>query len=198
MNIEFLKYLYSLKLIIALTFLSNFALGAGFDSPESELKVKVYYSENPNQADFFSSTEFDKYSEIGPYEKLDGTWSGNYTLDQESIFWTNPSLDNNHLYNSVDFGPYTIGIKFDLIEKTALSGLEIIQKDVKYSSVNFDLANDKQINYWTNAKSRYWFQVIRGKIFRVNENQLFTVFQTTVYENKIPIYAFKGEATLER
>ena len=78
------------------------------------------------------------------------------------------------------------------------ASVEIIQKDVKYGRVNFDLANDKQINYWTNAKSRDWFQVVRGKIFRVNENQLFTVFQTTVYENKIPIYAFKGEAVLEK
>ena len=198
MNIGFLKSLYNLKLIIALIVLSNFALGAGFNGPEGKLKIKVYYSENPNQTDFFRNIEFDKYSEFGPYEKLDGIWSGNYTLEQKSIFWTNPSLDNNHIYNSVHFGPYTIGIKFDLIEKTTLSGLEIIQKDVKYSSVNFDLANDKQINYWANATSRDWFQVVRGKIFRVNENQLFTVFQITVYEDKIPIYAFKGEVVLSK
>lgn len=198
MNIRFFKSSYNLKLVIALTFLSNVALGAGFSNPEGKFKVKVHYSENPNQADFFNNNEFNKYSEIGLYEKLDGIWSGNYILDQKSIFWTNPSLDNSHIYNSVDFGPYTIGIKFDLVEKTILSGLEITQKDVKYSFVNFDLANDKQINYWTNAKSKGWFQVIRGKIFRVSENQLFTVFQTTVYENKIPIYAFKGEATLEK
>lgn len=77
-----------------------------------------------------------------------------------------------------------------------MTGLEIIQEGVKYSSVNIDLANDKQINYWTNARNKDWFQVIRGKIFRVNESELFTVFQTTVYEGKTAIYAFKGEAML--
>ena len=174
------------------------AFGADFDNSGSEIKVKVNYTENPNQVDFFSNNESEKYGAIGLPEKLEGIWSGNYTLSRESIFWVNPSLDNSHIYNSVDFGPYIINIKFNLIEKAILSGLEIIQKDVKYSSVNIDLANDKQINYWTKAKSKDWFQVVRGKIFRVNENQLFTVFQTTVYENKIPIYAFKGEAVLEK
>jgi len=77
-----------------------------------------------------------------------------------------------------------------------LAGLEIIQEDVKYSSIKIDLANNKQINYWTKAKIKDWFQVIRGKIFRVDESHLFTVFQTTVYEDKIPIYAFKGKAVL--
>lgn len=185
----------SLELVIALTFLSNIAFCADFDTPESKIKVKVNYTENPNQVDFFSGNEFEKYEEIGLPEKLDGIWSGDYTLNRESIFWVNPSLDNSHIYNSVDFGPYTISIKFDLVEKV-LSGLEIIQKDVKYSLVNINLINDKQINYWTKAKSRDWFQVVRGKIFRVNENQLFTAFQTTVYENKIPIYAFRGETVL--
>ena len=174
------------------------AFAADFDNIESEIKAKVNYTENPNQTDFFSNKEFQKYNEIGPLEKLHGIWSGNYTLNDKSIFWVPPSLDNSHIYNSVDSGPYTISIKFNLTEKMILSSLEIIQKDVKYSSVNIDLANDKQINYWTKAKSRDWFQVVRGKIFRVNENQLFTVFQTTVYENKIPIYAFKGEAILEK
>ena len=97
----------------------------------------------------------------------------------------------------MNFGPYTISLKFNLID-VVISGLEIIQEGVKYGSVNIDLGNDNQINYWTNARSKDWVQVVRGKIFRVNENQLFTVFQTIVYENKIPIYAFKGEAILEK
>ena len=199
LKIKFFKSLYRLQLLIVFILLSNVTFGADFDNnDEGKIKVKINYTENPNQADFFSNNEFEKYNGIGSYEKLDGIWSGNYTLNHESIFWINPSLDNRHIYSTVDFGPYTIGVRFNLIEEVVLSGLEIIQKDVKYSSVNIDLANDKQINYWTKAESKDWFQVIRGKIFRVNENQLFTVFQTTVYENRIPIYAFRGEAVLSK
>ena len=178
--------------------LLNTAIASNFNTPESKLKIKVNYTENPNQTDFFTTSEFQKYREIGLPEKLDGIWKGNYILNRESVFWVTPSLDNNKIYSSIDFGPYSLSLRFNLNEKTILSGLEIIQKDVKYSLVNFDFANDKQINYWTKAKNRDWFQVIRGKIFRVSKNQLFTVFQTTVYEGKIPIYAFKGEATLEK
>ena len=197
LNIKFFKSLYIHKLILVLVFLPNIVFSADLDT-KSKIKIKLNYNENPNQTDFFTSSEFKNYVEIGQLEKLDGIWHGSYTLSPESIFWTNPSLDNNHIYNSIDSGPYTINIKFNLIEKSILSGLEIIQKDVKYSSVNIDLANDKQINYWTKAKNKDWFQVIRGKIFRVSENLLFTVFQTTVYEGKIPIYAFKGEAVLSK
>ena len=198
-NIKFLKSLYIPKLLIVLIFLSNPSFCADSYNPESKIKVKVNYTENPNPIDFFfNNNEFEKYTEIGPHEKLDGVWIGNYALSQESVFWVNHSVEKSHIYNSVYFGPYTINIKFNLTDKEILSSLEIIQKDVKYSSINIDLANDKQINYWTKAKSRDWFQVVRGKIFRVNENQLFTVFQTIVYESKIPIYAFKGEAVLNR
>ena len=183
---------------IAFTLLSSAAIASNFDITKGKIKVKVNYTENPNQGDFFTSNEFEKYREIGSTEKLDGIWSGNYTLDRESIFWVAPLLDNNQVYDSIDFGPYGLNFKFNLIEKTILSSLEIIQEDITYSLVNIDIANDKQISYWTKAKNGDWFQVIRGKIFRVNENQLFTVFQTTVYEGKIPIYAFKGETILNR
>ena len=184
--------------LVSLFFLLNSGFCSDFDDAEGKIKVKVDYTENPNQIDFFSNNEFRKYNEIGLPEKLSGIWSGSYTLSRESVFWVNPSLDDNSIQNSVDFGPYNISLKFNLIDNVILSGLEIIQKDVKYSSVKINLANEKQINYWTEAKSGDWFQVVRGKIFRVNESQLFTVFQTTVYENKTPIYAFRGKAFLSR
>ena len=190
--------MYSLKLFYALIFLLSFEFCSGFNNARGEIKVKVDYTENPNQANFFNNKEFERYKKIGQYEKLDGSWSGRYIVSRESIFWVNPTLDDNNIYNSVDFGPYSISLKFDLIDKAILSGLEIIQKDVQYGPVKINLANDKQINYWTEARNRDWVQVVRGKIFRANENQLFTVFQTTVYENKTPIYAFRGEAFLKR
>ena len=77
-------------------------------------------------------------------------------------------------------------------------GLEISQEDVKYELVNVSLLNGYQISYWTSARSLAWLEVIRGKIFKLSNNELFTKFQTTVYEGKIPIYAFKGEAVLHK
>ena len=168
---------------------------------EGKIKVKVNYSENPNQLDFFTNNEnieLSKYIDLGAIQKLEGFWSGTYYLDKGSIIWTNPNLNDSKIYNSIAFGPYTIHIRFNLIDGIRLSGVDIVQEDITYASINIELANDKQINYWTTASNKNWIEIIRGKIFRMNDNELFTVFQTTVYEGKTPIYAFRGEAILRR
>ena len=83
MNIKSFKSLYSLVLTIALVLFSNIAFASSFDKSEGKIKAKVDYTENPNNIDFFKSNEFEKYGEIGPHEKLDGIWSGNYSLSHK-------------------------------------------------------------------------------------------------------------------
>lgn len=168
------------------------------DGVKSKIKVKVNYLEGPSQAGFFTNTELDKYIDLGPFENLEDAWLGKYSLIQESIFWTNPNLNKYKIFNLIGFGQYDISLKFNLASDNRLSCLEIFQEGVKYGSVNIELPNNKQINYWTKATSSSWIEIIRGKIMRVNDEELFTEFQTTVYEERTPIYAFHGQSVLRR
>ncbi len=194
--------------IIALLIFS--ALGASYKgisyqdlkTLESKIKVKVNYNENPNPKDFFTNTDLTKYSELGPIKNLRGLWHGKYNLDKESIVWINPNLKTSYIHKLIAFGPYNIYLRLNTVSnslKDKLSRIEIAQADINYDPVNIEhLDKDKQINYWTKAITKEWVEVIRGKIFRVNDNELLTIFQTTVYEKKTPIYAFSGEATLRK
>ncbi len=161
-----------------------------------KVKLKINYVENPNQADFFKTTDMDKYTKIGPFENLTGSWTGTYVLNQESVFWTNSQVERSSIFKLIDFKSYDIYFKFNHSGK--FPKLEIGQEGTSYSSVNIEIANDKQISYWAEAVSLNWREIIRGKIFRLNNDALYTVFQTTVYERKIPIYAFSGEVVLKR
>lgn len=173
---------------------------------ESKLKVKVNYLEGPNRADFFSEDENEdkekeksnKFLDLGPFEKLGENWTGQYFLNEGDIFWVNPGLEKLELYNSINHGPYNLYLMFNFLDLGKLTGLDIFQEDVKYDLATIQIVNDKQINYWTKASSRDWLEIIRGKVFRINNDELFTVFQTTVYEKKTPIYAFKGEVVLKK
>lgn len=183
-------------------------LGSGFEFKgnsqsflkdlESKIKVKINYTESPNKTDFFTKQETGNYLSFGNLGDLEGAWAGSYTLDKSSIFWTNPDLDSLKIYNSIKVGPYNIYLKFNVQDENKLNSLIISQEDVKYDSVNLEIANDKQINYWAKAISSNWFEIVRGKIFKVSDNELFTIFQTTVYEKKIPIYAFQGVSLLKK
>jgi hypothetical protein len=100
------------------------------------------------------------------------------------------------LYDLIQFGPYRIFLKTHFGGNRLLS-IEIRQEDIGYGQVNFEVVRNKsQINYWTKATNSIWLETIRGKIFKVSEKELYTIFQTTVYEDKIPIYAFRGNALL--
>lgn len=170
----------------------------GLKKIKNKIKMGINYSENPNQKDFFTNIGYEKYTSLGQYKKLAGMWSGTYDLSQSSIYWINSNLDNLEVFKLIDFRPYKIYLKFNVLPDNKLSNFAISQEDVDYSSVNIDVVNDKQINYWAKAKSLNWLEIVRGKIFRLNESELFTVFQTTVYKGKIPIYAFRGEVTLRK
>ena len=169
-----------------------------FKTLKDKIKAKVNYSDGPNQADFFTDTELNKYSEIGQYKDLEGVWTGTYDLVKESIFWINPKLSKSNIFKLIDFKPYAIFLKLDNTDKRGSLKLLVSQEDISYSSVNIEVANNKQINYWTKAMSLNWLEIVRGKILRLNNNELFTIFQTTVYEEKIPIYAFRGEVVLRK
>ena len=196
---------YLLVLVIFLNF--------GFKLKESEphsflkelknkLNVKINYYETPVQSDFFTSSENcekpEKCIGIGSVEELGNLWRGKYDLVKESIFWVNPSLSKNKIYNLIHFGPYEISFRFKLLGEKRLSGVDVLQEGVKYYPANVEIANDKQINYWTKAMTENWLEIIRGKMFRKNEDELFTIFQTVVYEEKLPIYAFRGESVLKK
>ena len=168
---------------------------------KSKVKVKINYFESPNNKDFFSNTKLEKYIQILPLKELSGTWGGIFHLDKDSVFWINPNFEMQDVHRLITLGPYSIYLKFNnpsTSKSNKLSGLEIVQEDVKYDSVNIELANDKQISYWAKAHSKKWFEIIRGKILKVNDNELFMEFQTTVYEKKIPIYAFRDELVLKK
>ena len=165
---------------------------------KNKIKMGINYSENPNQKDFFTNIDHEKYTSFGQYRKLTGLWSGTYDLSQSSVYWINSNLDNLEVFKLIDFRPYKVYLKFNVLSDDKLSNLTISQNDVDYGSVNIDVVNDKQINYWAKAKSLNWLEIVRGKIFRLNESEIFTVFQTTVYEGKIPIYAFRGEVILRK
>ncbi|MBI3590094.1 MAG: hypothetical protein HY094_01790 [Candidatus Melainabacteria bacterium] len=167
-------------------------------SLKTKIKAKINYSENPNQPDFFRAFELGKYKEIGQIEKLTGFWTGTYDLKNESVFWLNPNLDRLKVLKLVDFKTYNVYLKFFVLNNERVLGLQLNQEDINYRTVNIEIANDKQINYWAEASSSDWLEIVRGKIFRLNDNELFTVFQTTVYEEKNPIYAFRGELVLRK
>lgn len=195
-NHRYSKYLIliSFNLALLLSILSAFCQV----EEKSKLEVKVNYDESLNQPSFFTNTNISEYVEVGQVKKLKGLWSGNFQLTKKSIFWTNPKQDKNEIINSIRYGPYKIFLNFNLGINDRLVSIDIGQEEVMYGSINVQLANKKQINYWATANSDKWFEVIRGKVFRVNKDKLFTVFQTTVYEKKIPIYAFEGIAVLEK
>lgn len=207
MKIKFFKCLCIF--ICFLIFLAIFSGISGFTLKDSKLlllkeslinkiKANINYYDGPNQADFFTESELSKYFKIGQNEMLKGIWTGTYDLTENSVFWTNPKLDKVDIFKLIDLRTYILFFRFDNTYKNRFPKLSVSQEDIDYGSVNIEQANDKQINYWTNAKSRNWVEIIRGKIFRLNDNELFTVFQTTVYERKIPIYAFRGEVVLRK
>lgn len=169
-----------------------------FKDQKSKIKVQVNYREGPNQSDFFTNTDFRKFEIIEPIKSLDGTWFGTYDLSEDSVYWINPHLDSPEIFKIIEFGPYDVYLKFKFDEDNKLSALELKQKDIDYGSVNIELANNKQINYWTKATTLNWLEIVRGKSLKINNNELFTIFQTTIYEDKIPIYAFRGEFVLKR
>lgn len=168
---------------------------------EKKLKAKINYFEdsiNPqilNQMDFFSSTDLEKYSKIGASEDLAGLWTGTYSLNRDAIFWTNSNLDIEKVFKLIDFRHYNVYLKFNMFN---IKKMEIGQEGVNYNSIDVETPNDKQINYWARAKSSNWLEIVRGKVLRMNDNELFMIFQTTVYDRRIPIYAFNGELVLKR
>lgn len=169
-----------------------------FKNFKSKIKVQVNYREGPNQSDFFTNTDLKEYEIIGSIRNLDGIWLGTYNLSRDSVYWINPQLDSSEFFKIIEFGPYDVYLKFKFDENNKLSALELKQKDIDYGPVNIGFANDKQINYWTKATTSNWLEIVRGKLFRMNNNELFTIFQTTIYEDKIPIYAFRGEFVLKK
>lgn len=174
------------------------ANSSGSTVDNSKLEVKVSFDEDINNPSFFSNPNLSKYLEVGQVKKLKGLWSGSYQLTKKSIFWINPKLNKNEIINSIQYGPYKILLNFNLGQDERLESIDIGQEDIMYGSINVGFANKKQINYTATANTDKWFQVIRGKVFRVNKDNLLTVFQTTVYEKKTPIYAFEGIAVLVR
>lgn len=168
---------------------------------KGKVKVKLNYNENPNPKDYFIIHEPGNFIALGPLKDLNYQWHGNYDLNKDSIVWINPSLKPLNIFNLIHFGTYNIYLKFNNVSNSVtnkLSGIEITQDEVTYDSVNIEIFNDKQINYWTKALSKDWLEVVRGKIFRINDNEMFITFQTTVYEKKTPIYAFNGKSVLKK
>lgn len=70
-------------------------------------------------------------------------WSGTYDLSQSSVYWINSNLDNLEVFKLIDFRPYKIYLKFNVLPDNKLSNFAISQEDVDYSSVNIDVVNDK-------------------------------------------------------
>ena len=163
-----------------------------------KVKLKIKVNETPNQPDFFTSPDIGQIPQFGEIKSLEGEWVGDYNLDPESIFWINPNLEKSKIVSSIKFGQYKIYFKFDYIESQKLTNLRIAQELIKYDFVNIEIVDKKQINYWAKALSNNWLEVVRGKIFTKRSGELITIYQTTVYEGGIPIYAFKGESLLSR
>lgn len=169
-----------------------------FRGIQDKVKLKVNYTEGPKQGEFFNEFTSGNFINFDSLILLSGQWSGEFNLTKESIFWTNPNLDKLKLYKVIQFGLYKLFFE-NKLSQGKLINLEIRQEDVKYSQVLFEVLNNKkQINYWTRAANLNWVETIRGKIFMLNDAELFTVFQTAVYEDKIPIYAFRGEVVLTK
>lgn len=158
----------------------------------------MLFTEGPNQADFFYNSYVNNFTELPGHVALEGTWTGTYYLDKASIFWVNSNLNKLDFYKLIEFGPYKINFKFVLNSAKKISSLQIEQEDINYGFVNVDIKDKKQVNYWTKALNKNWVEIIRGKVHKINDNELFTIFQTIVYEGKIPIYAFRGETALSK
>lgn len=205
-KIKYFKYSERFVIFVTLLVLISFSFGFSFKEgvllaplkPNNEIRVKVNYREGPNQEDFFTEDEIGHFIRLGGFEKLGGDWTGTYDLVQESVFWINPEIEKAKVLDIIKFGPYNIALKFNLVEEKRLSNIQIIQEEVRYDPAIVQIVKDEQINYWTKARSKYWLEIVRGKIFRKDKNELLTVFQTTVYENKVPIYAFRGQAILNK
>lgn len=204
MKIKKFKYLLRFLLFIGifcLSFLISFCLAyekSFIRDSQGKLKVKVIYSDNPNEEDFFklSSEASQLFEKISSLQGLNGLWKGVYELDKNSIYWINSQINKYQVYRTVSFGTYNLHFQFVPDNQNEINRLIISQDDIEYGPVNVELVEDKQVNYWTKATNGSWVEIIRGKCYRKKNNELFTVFQTTVYEEGIPIYAFRGESNL--
>ena len=194
MNIKFFKCSAVSLITVLLLICTNNVYSA---TNEDFLKVKIQYSENPNNPDFFALGNSTNVL-LGDLGLLKGFWHGSYDLNINSIVWINSNLNKKKIFSKVDFDNYELSLGFEFLDGYGDKNIVIAQKDIEYGPVNYELLEGKQINYWAKANNNNWLEVIRGKLYMVSEDKLFTAFQTTVYESGIPIYAFKGETILKR
>ena len=165
---------------------------------KQKIKAGINFREGVVESDFYVNSDLNKYKGLGNSQLLAGIWFGYFKLLPSNVFWINPDLERGKILNRIEFGPYSVYLKLDADNDGRKADLYIGQNDIEYSSVNIERVNDKQINYWAKAVTKNWDEAIRGKIFRTDESKLFTQFQTAVYEDKIPIYAFRGEVSLKK
>lgn len=195
------KKIFTLTVVLLSFFSSGFVFKEvnlkEFVQDKGKLKVKINYTEGPNQADFFIKKEEGNFLKLDNDSSLIGKWHGKFELKRDSIYWINSGISKK-IINTINFGQYNVFFNFNPANKKNKLKLEVSQEDISYESVNVSFLDDYKISYWTSAKSLNWLEVIRGKVFKLSNNELFCKFQTTVYEEKIPIYAFRGETVLYR
>ena len=114
---------------------------------KSKLKVKINYIDSPNWSGFYEGKDLKGFLDISKRERLEGKWSGKFTLSKDSIYWINPKENSNKILRSIYGGPYDVTFDFTFNDKDVLKNLKIIQDSVNYSSIKIELLNEKQINY---------------------------------------------------
>lgn len=167
------------------------------EKEEYRIRIGINFCERPINSDFYIDSDLNNYKDLGGNKSLLGTWSGSFNLQLSNVNWVNPELKREKILSNVEFGPYLLFLKFNYDDGGRETNLYIGQNNVDYSSVNIEKINKKQMNYWAKGITKNWIETIRGKIFRTNDDELLTHFQTVVYEDKIPIYAFQGEVNLK-
>lgn len=161
-----------------------------------KIKAELVFTENPNKEDFFSRNDLGTAIDLEPLSEIKGNWSGQYDLSEKSIKWINPTFNQSKVFKKVEFGKYLINLNFIFSGSNRLEELNINQDQFDYGHIYFRKLDSQRLIYWTSALSGKWTEVIRGKMVRKSKDEIYTIFQTTVYEEGIPIYAFRGEAIL--
>lgn len=207
-KIKFFKssFILAFYVLVFIVFTGNHAFSSKEDknndnsvkNQDQKIKTRINFLDGVVESDFYLNSYLNQYKNLGGSEVLLGVWSGYFNLLPSSVFWINPELERKEIFKKIEFGPYSLKLRFDTSHDGREASLYIGQNDIEYSSVNIEKINEKQINYWAKAITNNWNEAIRGKIFRTDESKLFTQFQTAVYEDKIPIYAFKGEVSLKK
>lgn len=216
---ESVEFLYKKKLkiffsLIICVFLANllflnpvkseigeveFAFDEDIPSEDSEVgvtnMVKSELSSTKIISGFFEKDNLGKTIGLGESKNLNGLWVGDISFSNESIVWKSSNFKSSSNVNIFDLKNLNLNIASDTLY---IQKIKIDLGNLKYGQINFQKVSDEKINFWSNTEYENKNYILRGKLVRITDNELFTVLLITVYDKNIPLYAVEGQSILKK